>query len=90
VPTRAPCQITWRKQSERSVSVRQNSMLNIPPALVTSRELTWREDSVSPALQAQVFVHFLKESIQFCKIYVSADAILIQSMYEDPRLSYST
>jgi hypothetical protein len=34
-------QITWRKQSDRSVSVRQNSMLNIPTALVTSRELTW-------------------------------------------------
>jgi hypothetical protein len=49
-PTRAPRQITWRKQSDRSVSVRQNLMLNIPTALVTSLELTWREDSVSPAL----------------------------------------
>jgi hypothetical protein len=28
-------------------------MLNIPTALVTSRELTWREDSVSPALMAK-------------------------------------
>jgi hypothetical protein len=43
------CQITWRKQSDRSVIVRQNSVLNIPTALVTSREFTWREDSVSPA-----------------------------------------
>jgi hypothetical protein len=32
-------QITWRKQSDRSVSVRQNSMLNIPTALVTSRDV---------------------------------------------------
>jgi hypothetical protein len=48
-PTRAPRQITWRNQSGRSVSVRQNSMLKIPTALVTSHELTWREDSVSPA-----------------------------------------
>jgi hypothetical protein len=54
-PTRAPHQIAWRKQSDRSVSVRQNSMLNIPTTLVTSRELTWREDSVSPALQSGVF-----------------------------------
>jgi hypothetical protein len=31
-------------------STPQDSMLNIPTALVTSRELTWREASVSPAL----------------------------------------
>jgi hypothetical protein len=31
------------------VSVAQNSMLNIPTALITSRELTWGEDSVSLA-----------------------------------------
>jgi hypothetical protein len=30
--------------------VRRDVMLNIPTALVTSRELTWREDSASPAL----------------------------------------
>jgi hypothetical protein len=48
-PTRALRQITWRKQSDRSVSLRQNSMLNIPTALVTSREFTRREESVSPA-----------------------------------------
>jgi hypothetical protein len=53
-PTSAPRQITWRKQSDRSVCVRQNSMLNIPTALVTSRELTWREDNVSPALPLAV------------------------------------
>jgi hypothetical protein len=35
---------------DRSVSLRQNSMLNIPTALVTSHELMWREDSVSPAV----------------------------------------
>jgi hypothetical protein len=35
--TRAPRQITWRKQSDRSVSVRQNSVLNMPTALVTSQ-----------------------------------------------------
>jgi hypothetical protein len=34
---------------DRSVSVRQNSMLNIPTALEKSHELTWREHSVSPA-----------------------------------------
>jgi hypothetical protein len=48
--TRAPRQIMWRKQSDICVSVRQNSMLNIPTALVTSRELTCREDSVPPGL----------------------------------------
>jgi hypothetical protein len=32
-----PRRITWRKQSDRSVNVRQNSMLNVPNALVTSR-----------------------------------------------------
>jgi hypothetical protein len=34
----------------RDVRLRQNSMLNIPTAFVTSHELTWREDSVSPTL----------------------------------------
>jgi hypothetical protein len=48
-PTRAPRQITWRQQSDTYVSLLQNSMLNIPTALVISRELTWREYSVSPA-----------------------------------------
>jgi hypothetical protein len=37
---------------DRSVSLRQNSMLNTPTALVTSHEFTWREESVSPALVA--------------------------------------
>jgi hypothetical protein len=37
---------------DRSVSLRHNSMLNVPTTLVTSHELTWREDSVSPALQS--------------------------------------
>jgi hypothetical protein len=49
--TRGPRPITWLKQSDRIVSVRQNSMLNIPNALVTSRELTWCQDSVSPAFK---------------------------------------
>jgi hypothetical protein len=34
---------------DRSVSLRQNSTLNTPTALVTSHELTWRKDCVSPA-----------------------------------------
>jgi hypothetical protein len=38
---------------DRSVSLRQNSMLNIPTAIVTSHEITWREDSVSPALLSE-------------------------------------
>jgi hypothetical protein len=33
-----------------SVSLRQNSMLNTPTALVILHELTWREDSLSPTL----------------------------------------
>jgi hypothetical protein len=77
-PTRAPRQITWPKQSDRSVSVRQNSMLNIPTALVTSRELTWREDSVSPAIQCTRVNHLLTvntaaavwtQCIHYCNTY---------------------
>jgi hypothetical protein len=45
-PTRAPRQNKWRKQSWQKCQ----SVLKIPNTLVTSHELTWREDSVSPAL----------------------------------------
>jgi hypothetical protein len=52
-PTRAPREITWRKQSDRSVNLRHRIQCqiasHIPSARVTSHELTWREDSVSPA-----------------------------------------
>jgi hypothetical protein len=37
-PTRAPRQITWRNQSDRSVSVRQNSKLKYPEC---TRNITW-------------------------------------------------
>jgi hypothetical protein len=52
-PTRAPREIAWRKQSDRSVNLRHRFQCqiasHIPTARVTSYELTWREDSVSPA-----------------------------------------
>jgi hypothetical protein len=37
-PTRIPLHITWRKQSDRSVSVRQNSKLKYPKC---TRNITW-------------------------------------------------
>jgi hypothetical protein len=58
---------------DRSVSLRQNSMLNTPTALVTSRELTWYEDSVSPALipldpfWITIFIHKLRQKFYFPK-----------------------
>ena len=55
-PTRTPRKITWRKQSDRSVNLRHRIRCqiasHIPTARVTSHELTWREDSVSPASQS--------------------------------------
>jgi hypothetical protein len=52
-PTRAPREITWRKQSDRRVNLRHiiqcQIASHIPTARVTSHKLTWREDSVSPA-----------------------------------------
>jgi hypothetical protein len=52
-PTRAPREITWRKQIDRSVNLRHRIQCqiasHIPTARVTSHELTRREDSVSPA-----------------------------------------
>jgi hypothetical protein len=52
-PTRAPREIMWHKQSDRSVNLRHRIRCqiasHIPSARVTSHELTWREDSVSPA-----------------------------------------
>jgi hypothetical protein len=51
-PTRAPCEITWRKQSDRSVNLHHRIQCQIathkPTARVTSHELTWCEDSESP------------------------------------------
>jgi hypothetical protein len=53
-PTRAPSELTWRKQSYRSVNLRHRIQSqiasHIQTARVTSHELTWREESVSPAL----------------------------------------
>jgi hypothetical protein len=43
-PTRAPRQIMWRKQSDRSVSLRQNSSLKYPKCRrnITWAHVTWR------------------------------------------------
>jgi hypothetical protein len=60
-PTRAPREITWRKQNDRSVNLRHRIQCQIashvPTARVTSHELTWREDSVSPALLIHTASH---------------------------------
>jgi hypothetical protein len=52
-PTRAPHEVKWRKQSDRSVNLRRRIQCqiasHIPTARVRSHELTWLEDSVSPA-----------------------------------------
>jgi hypothetical protein len=59
-PTRAPREITWRKQSDRSVNLRHRIRCqiasHIQTARVTSHELTWREDSVSPVLDSALLL----------------------------------
>jgi hypothetical protein len=54
--------LTRRKQSDRSVNLRRRIQCQIASyiqtARVTSHELTWREDSVSPALEAHPSVVF--------------------------------
>jgi hypothetical protein len=83
-PTRAPREITWRKQSDRSVNLRHRIQCqiasHIPSARITSHELTWREDSVSPALVLRYTVNYwclsnkdylydaLIEITQFCSL----------------------
>jgi hypothetical protein len=59
-PTRAPREITWRKQHDRSVTLRHRLQCqiasHIPTARVTSHELTWCEDTVSRVLAVNAVV----------------------------------
>jgi hypothetical protein len=67
-PTRAQREITWRKQSDRSVNLRRRVQCqiasHIPTARVTSHELMWREDSVSPALLTYLITYLLSRWIR--------------------------
>jgi hypothetical protein len=62
-PTRAPREITWRRQRDRSVNLHHriqcHTASHIPTARVTSHELTWRVDSVSPALHKSPVLKYL-------------------------------
>ena len=69
-PTRAPREITWRKQSDRSVNLRHRIQCqiasHIPTARVTSYEFTSREDSVSPVLVSPVQYRILIAVTCYC------------------------